>query len=61
MKPLPTQIAKQRTKTLTEFFYSYEPYNDRIGARYSVLVTDVSHDKNHYVGHNDYYEQVSTS
>ena len=58
MKPLPSQICKQRTKTLTDFFYSYEPYRDRVGVRYSILVTDLSHDKYHYVGHNDYYEQI---
>lgn len=25
---------------------------------YSVLVTDLSHDKNHLVGHNEFYEQI---
>lgn len=58
MKPLPTQVTKQRTKALTDFFYSYEPYKDRLGTRYSALVTDISHDKNHYVGHNESYDQI---
>ncbi len=58
MKPLPSQTLKQRTKIVTDFFYSYEPYRDRIGKRYFILVTDLSHDKAHYVGHNQFYEQI---
>lgn len=58
MKRVPTQDVKQRTKQLTELFHSYEPYKKRIGQTYKVLVTEVAHDKQHYVGHNEYYEQV---
>ena len=51
--------VKQRTKLLTEFFYSYEPYKQNLGNVYDeVLVTDISHDQKHYVGHNEYYEQI---
>ncbi|KAI4503143.1 hypothetical protein M0802_002187 [Mischocyttarus mexicanus] len=58
MRRVPTQEVKQRTKRLTEFFQSYQPYNHKIGQIQKVLVTEVSHDKLHYVGHNKFYEQV---
>ncbi len=60
MKRIPTQDVKKRTKELTEFFHSYEPYQTRVGQRYKVLVTEIAHDKEHYVGHNEFYEQVNT-
>ena len=59
MKRVPTQDVKQRTKQLTEFFHSYEPYKKRVGQVYQVLVTEIAHDKKHYVGHNEFYEQVT--
>lgn len=59
MKRVPTQEVKQRTKQLTDLFHSYEPYRKRVGQKYQVLVTEIAHDKNHYVGHNEFYEQVS--
>ncbi|KAL1517884.1 hypothetical protein ABEB36_001590 [Hypothenemus hampei] len=52
------QLVKKRTKRLTELFYSYEPYGHKIGDIQDVLVTEISHDKKHYVGHNQFYEQV---
>ncbi|KAJ8924551.1 hypothetical protein NQ315_000700 [Exocentrus adspersus] len=55
---IPTQEVKQRTKKLTELFYTYQPYDHKIGEIQEVLVTEVSHDKKHYVGHNEFYEQV---
>ena len=58
MKRVPTQDVKQRTKQLTELFHSYEPYRKRVGQKYQVLVTELAHDKQHYVGHNEFYEQV---
>ncbi|CAK9812992.1 Threonylcarbamoyladenosine tRNA methylthiotransferase [Anthophora plagiata] len=58
MPKVPTQEVKKRTKRLSEYFQSYSPYNGRIGLVQDVLVTEVSHDKNHYVGHNKSYEQV---
>lgn len=60
LKRVPTQEVKQRTKQLTELFHSYEPYRKRMGQKYQVLVTEVAHDKEHYVGHNQFYEQVRT-
>ncbi|GJQ84163.1 hypothetical protein Trydic_g2840 [Trypoxylus dichotomus] len=52
------QDVKKRTKKLTELFYSYEPYGHNVGQVQEVLVTEVSRDKDHYVGHNGSYEQV---
>lgn len=58
MPRIPAQDVKKRTKTLTDLFYSYEPYGHKIGEIQEVLVTEISHDKKHYVGHNKFYEQV---
>ena len=60
MKRVPTRDVKQRTKQLTDLFHSYEPYRKRIGQKYQVLVTELAYDKQHYVGHNEFYEQVHT-
>ncbi|KAK4876706.1 hypothetical protein RN001_009212 [Aquatica leii] len=58
MPRIPAQDVKLRTKKLTDLFYTYEPYNHKLGEEQEVLVTEISHDKNHYVGHNKFYEQV---
>ncbi|XP_031639253.1 threonylcarbamoyladenosine tRNA methylthiotransferase-like, partial [Contarinia nasturtii] len=58
MKRIPANLVKIRTKNLTNLFNSYEPYTDRIGNEYTALVTDISHDKKYYVGHNKFYEQI---
>lgn len=58
MPRIPAQDVKQRTKRLTELFHSYEPYAKRTNEEYRVLVTEISHDKQHLVGHNEFYEQV---
>ncbi|XP_037950229.1 threonylcarbamoyladenosine tRNA methylthiotransferase-like [Teleopsis dalmanni] len=58
MQRIPANLVKKRTKRLTELFNSYEPYAGREGQVYTVLVTEISHDKQHYVGHNKMYEQV---
>ncbi|KAK5642027.1 hypothetical protein RI129_008194 [Pyrocoelia pectoralis] len=58
MPRIPAQDVKQRTKKLTDLFHSYEPYGHKIGETHEVLVTEISHDKQHYVGHNKFYEQV---
>lgn len=58
MTRVPANLVKKRTKKLTDLFYSYEPYSDRVGREYRVLVTEISHDKKHYVGHNKFYEQI---
>ena len=50
---------KKRTKRLSEFFQSYQPYSNKIGEVQDVLVTELSHDGKHYVGHNKFYEQVT--
>ncbi|CAH2013365.1 unnamed protein product [Acanthoscelides obtectus] len=55
---VPTQEVKQRTKRLTDLFYTYQPYDHKIGEIQEVLATEVSHDKKHYVTHNEFYEQV---
>lgn len=58
MPQIPTQEVKKRTKRLSEFFQSYSPYDHEVGLVQDVLVTEVSHDKKHYVGHNKSYEQI---
>ncbi|XP_026487231.2 threonylcarbamoyladenosine tRNA methylthiotransferase [Vanessa tameamea] len=58
MQRVPGQEVKKRTKELSEFFRSYEPYGHKVGQVQEVLVTDISHDKNYYVAHNEFYEQV---
>lgn len=58
MKRIPANLVKTRTKRLTDLFNSYEPYSNRVGEEYVALVTDISHDKKHYVGHNKFYEQI---
>lgn len=58
MPRLPAQEVKKRTKKLSESFQSYHPYSHKIGEVQDVLVTEVSHDGKHYVGHNKFYEQV---
>ncbi|XP_075168636.1 threonylcarbamoyladenosine tRNA methylthiotransferase [Haematobia irritans] len=58
MTRIPADLVKRRTKRLTELFNSYTPYAGREGNIYDVLVTEISHDSLHYVGHNKSYEQV---
>lgn len=55
---IPAQEVKQRTKQLTDLFRSYQPYGHKVGEIQEVLVTEISHDKQYYVGHNKFYEQV---
>lgn len=58
MPRIPANLVKKRTKRLTDLFNSYEPYTNKVGESHTVLVTEISHDKKHYVGHNKFYEQV---
>lgn len=58
MERIPANQVKQRTKRLTDLFRGYEPYEGRVGQTYTALVTEISHDKEHYVGHNKFYEQI---
>lgn len=55
---IPANQVKQRTKRLTDLFNSYHPYTHKKGEIQDVLVTEISHDKKYYVGHNKFYEQV---
>lgn len=58
MPQVSRQEIKKRTKLLSEFFKSYELYNHEVGEEQEVLVTEIAHDKQHYVAHNRSYEQV---
>ena len=58
MDLIPPREVKKRTKRMTDVFHSYMPYSDRVGRKYSVLVTELSFDRQFLVGHNDFYEQV---
>ncbi|KFD54914.1 hypothetical protein M513_04096, partial [Trichuris suis] len=58
MKLLPTEIVKQRTKMLTTLFHSYQPYANRAGRVYKVLVAEKAFRGDYLVGHNKAYEQV---
>jgi threonylcarbamoyladenosine tRNA methylthiotransferase CDKAL1 len=58
MKKLPTHVVKRRSKELTELFHSYSTYENRVGTSETILITDISHDRQYYVGHTKYYEQV---
>lgn len=55
---IPAQDVKKRTRKLTDLFNSYQPYTHKKGEIQEVLVTEISHDKKFYVGHNKFYEQV---
>ncbi|XP_792404.3 threonylcarbamoyladenosine tRNA methylthiotransferase isoform X1 [Strongylocentrotus purpuratus] len=55
---VPAQEKKRRTKALTVLFKSYQTYDDKVGERFDVLVTEVSHDKQYLVAHNKFYDQV---
>ncbi|CAL1526153.1 unnamed protein product, partial [Lymnaea stagnalis] len=49
---------KKRTKAVSELFQSYHPYTHKLGQMEDVLVTEISHDQQYYVGHNKSYNQV---
>ncbi|CAB3363624.1 Hypothetical predicted protein [Cloeon dipterum] len=58
MERVPPAEVKRRTKKLTDLFLSYEPYSGCKGKTYKALVTELSHDKQHYVAHNKSYHQI---
>ncbi|XP_027228047.2 threonylcarbamoyladenosine tRNA methylthiotransferase [Penaeus vannamei] len=58
MQRIPTKEVKNRSRQLTELFQSYRPYDHKLGEKQTVLVTEEAHDKEHWVGHNKFYEQV---
>jgi len=53
-----TSEVKDWTREISKVFKSYTPYDHKVGERQSILVTEDSHDKKHFVGHNKFYEQV---
>ncbi|XP_014272027.1 threonylcarbamoyladenosine tRNA methylthiotransferase [Halyomorpha halys] len=52
------KLVKERTKRLTEFHLSYEPYVGTVGTIHSVLVTEKAYDGVHFVAHNKRYQQI---
>ncbi|KAJ8878147.1 hypothetical protein PR048_022614 [Dryococelus australis] len=58
MPRVPPPEVKRRTKQLWELFQSYHTYDGQVGQIQRVLVTELSHDKKHYVAHNKQYHQV---
>ncbi|EDV24289.1 uncharacterized protein TRIADDRAFT_26388 [Trichoplax adhaerens] len=58
MKRIPTEEVKNRSRELTQLFKSYRPYDHKLGERQRILITELSHDGNHFVGHNKFYDQV---
>ncbi|XP_060705904.1 threonylcarbamoyladenosine tRNA methylthiotransferase isoform X2 [Hemiscyllium ocellatum] len=58
MEQVPAQVKKQRTRTLSQLFQSYTPYDHKIGEKQHVLITEESFDGQYYVAHNKFYEQV---
>ncbi|VDI36044.1 threonylcarbamoyladenosine tRNA methylthiotransferase CDKAL1, partial [Mytilus galloprovincialis] len=58
MPRIPAQQVKKRTKAVSELFQSYTPYDHKLGEVQNVLVTEVSKDRQYYVGHNECYDQV---
>ncbi|XP_059469471.1 threonylcarbamoyladenosine tRNA methylthiotransferase [Neocloeon triangulifer] len=58
MERVPPAEVKKRTKQLTDLFLSYEPYSGCEGKCYKALVTELSHDRQHYVAHNKSYHQI---
>ncbi|GFN87168.1 threonylcarbamoyladenosine tRNA methylthiotransferase-like [Plakobranchus ocellatus] len=55
---LDTTHVKERTKAVSKLFQSYHPYSHKLGQIQDVLVTEISHDGQYYVGHNKCYDQV---
>jgi len=58
MERVDPQEVKRRTKAVSQLFNSYTTYDGKLGETQDVLVTEISHDKKHYVGHNKCYDQV---
>ena len=59
MRQLATNERKRRTKIMSELFHSYSNHDQKMGKKFKVLVTEISHDSLHYVSHNKYYDQVN--
>jgi hypothetical protein len=58
MTRIPTKEVKQRSRRATKFFESYRSFDELVGSVQSILITEVSSDGKHYVGHNKNYNQV---
>ncbi|RUS92100.1 hypothetical protein EGW08_000124 [Elysia chlorotica] len=58
MQKIPGNEVKERTKAVSKLFQSYHPYTHKLGQIQDVLVTEISHDGQYYVGHNKSYDQV---
>ncbi|XP_056018128.1 threonylcarbamoyladenosine tRNA methylthiotransferase-like [Ostrea edulis] len=58
MPRIPAQQVKQRTKKISELFHTYRPYDHKMNEVQKVLVTEISHDQQYFVGHNKFYDQV---
>ncbi|XP_069128029.1 threonylcarbamoyladenosine tRNA methylthiotransferase-like [Argopecten irradians] len=58
MPRIPPPQVKKRTKAVSELFHSYTTYDHKMGEVQDVLVTEISHDKQYFVGHNKFYDQV---
>ncbi|VBB33366.1 unnamed protein product [Acanthocheilonema viteae] len=62
LKKIDTVEARRRTAEMSALFRSYSRYDkERIGERHRVLVCELATDRQHYVGHNKYYEHFLIS
>jgi threonylcarbamoyladenosine tRNA methylthiotransferase CDKAL1 len=48
MRHIATNERKRRTKIISELFHSYSNHDQKIGEKFKVLVTEISHDSLHY-------------
>ncbi|KAJ3090469.1 hypothetical protein HK102_003650 [Quaeritorhiza haematococci] len=59
LQRLPTEEVKRRSRLATQIFESYSTNDSELGQVHKrVLVTDVSGDGKHYIGHSKAYQQV---
>lgn len=58
MKRIDTAQVKKRTKSLSDLFASYRPYDHLVGTEQTVLITEMASDNVHMVGHAKAYQQV---
>jgi len=58
MKRVPTSIVKQRTKKISNWFKSYMPWENRVGEKHKILITEEAPDGKHLAGRTEFYEMV---
>eukprot|EP01091_Cochliopodium_minus_P010002 TRINITY_DN2591_c0_g1_i1.p1 TRINITY_DN2591_c0_g1~~TRINITY_DN2591_c0_g1_i1.p1 ORF type:complete len:637 (+),score=189.52 TRINITY_DN2591_c0_g1_i1:48-1958(+) len=58
MKKVPTDVVKNRSRKITEFFNSYNPYDHLVGTEQRVWITETARDGTNLVGHTKGYVQV---